>query len=116
RPRGQREVKKRLTPEQLREGIRLAKRLRFYPNVSELEIEPCGPGLEVRIEHPLIGQQGWLRAIVWIHERSKTIYVVDLFWKKTNRISVADRARFEHRIRKLRALLHAGGAPWSENG
>src|SRR4051812_20474861 len=40
----------------------------------------------------------------WIHEESKTVYIVDLFWKKTNTISTADRLRSEQRIRKLRGL------------
>jgi hypothetical protein len=114
-PRVQREAKKLLSSDQLREGVRVAKRLQFYPNVPDLDIEPCGSGLEVRIEHPVIGQKGWLRAIAWIHERSKTIYIVDLFWKKTNKISVADKARFEHRIRQLRALLEAGSDPWKRS-
>jgi hypothetical protein len=90
-PRVQHEAQKILSPEQLREGIRLTKRLRFYPNVPDLDIGSCGLGRELRVEGPSIGQQGWLRAIVWIHEASKTIYIVDLFWKKTNKISPADR-------------------------
>src|SRR5215210_5197810 len=86
-PRVQREARKLLSREQLREGIRLTKMLQFYPNVAELDMERCGLGYELRVEHPLINKQGWLRAVFWIHEKSKTIYVVDLFWKKTNKIS-----------------------------
>jgi len=71
--------------------------------------------MELRVEHPVIGQQGWLRAIFWVHEHSKTIYIVDIFWKKTNKISVADLARSEHRIRQLRLLLGAGGDPWKRS-
>jgi hypothetical protein len=41
----------------LREGIKLAKRLRFYPNVPDLKIERCGDGLKLEVEHPSIGQQ-----------------------------------------------------------
>jgi phage-related protein len=111
-PRVQREAKKLLSNEQLRQAIRLAKRLRFYPNVPGLDMEPCGLGMELRIEHPVIGQQGWLRAIFWVHEASLTIYVVDVFWKKTNKISLADRIRSDHRIRELRLLLQAGRKPW----
>ncbi len=44
-PRMQREAKKLLTPQQLKEGIGLAKRLRFYPNDPELSYEPCGDGM-----------------------------------------------------------------------
>jgi hypothetical protein len=113
-PRVQREAKKLLSAEQLREGIRLAKRLRFYPETSGLSLEPCGLGFELRLEHPEIGQQGWLRAIFWIHEGKKEIYVVDLFWKKSNRVSVADVHRANHRIRQLQLLLEAGGHPWAE--
>jgi hypothetical protein len=111
-PRVQREAKKLLSAEQLREAIRLAKRLRFYPETSGFSIEPCGLGFELRLEHPEIGQQGWLRAIFWIHEGKKEIYMVDLFWKKSNRISVADQQRANHRIRQLQSLLSAGGSPW----
>jgi hypothetical protein len=68
--------------------------------------------MELRVEHPVIGRQGWLRAMFWIHEPSKTVYIVDLFWKKTNAISTADRLRSGQRIRKLRELLLAGKDPW----
>src|SRR5207302_5570842 len=92
-PRVQQDALKLLSREQLREGIRLARMLGFYPRVPDLDIERCGLGYELRVEHPVINKQGWLRAIFWIHEKSKTIYVVDLFWKKTNKISTADLAR-----------------------
>ena len=111
-PRVQREAKKLLSKEQLREAIRLTKRLRFYPQIAELSVEPCGSGMELRIEHPAIGRQGWLRAIFWVHEEKKTIYVTDVFWKKTNKIAIADRVRSDHRIRQLNLLLSAGKAPW----
>jgi len=76
---------KKLSTVQLREGIRLARQLRFYPDVPDLDIERCGDGWELHVEHPSIGQQGWLRAIFWIDEKAKIIYVVDLFWKKGKR-------------------------------
>ena len=69
--------------------------------------------MEVRIEHPEIGKRGWLRAIFWVEERSRTIYLVDLFWKKTNAISTADKLRANHRIRTLKAALVAGKRPWA---
>ena len=105
-------AKKMLSSVQLREGIRLARRLRFYPLVPDLRIEPCGDGLELRIEHPSIRKQGWLRAIFWIDEKERTIYIVDLFWKKTNAISTADKLRANHRIRGLRQELTKGKKPW----
>lgn len=108
----QRWATKELSRIQLLEGIKLARKLRFYPDVPSLNIEPCGEGMELRVKHPSIGAQGWLRAIFWIHEKSKTIYIVDLFWKKTNAISKADRIRADHRIRKLKQALADGQAPW----
>ena len=111
-PRVQREAKKMLTAQQLTEAIHLAKRLRFYPDLPDLSIEPCGDGMELRIEGEAINRQGWLRAIFWTHDASKTIYIVDLFWKKTNKVSVADLHRIDHRIRQLKALLAADGRPW----
>jgi len=102
----QRDAKKMLTAQQLREGIALAKRLRGYPNVPDLSIERCGDGFELRLETPAINPQGWLRAIFWVHEKDRTIYVVDLFWKKTNKVSVADLHRANHRIRQLKAQLN----------
>ncbi len=111
-PRVQREAKKLLTTQQLVEGITLAKRLRFYPDVPDLKIEPCGDGMELRLESKALNQQGWLRAMFYTHDRSKTIYIVDLFWKKTNKVSVADLHRINHRIRQLKCLLSAGGHPW----
>jgi phage-related protein len=101
----QRDAKKLLTPQQLREGIGLAKRLRHYPNVPELSIGRCGSGLELRIESPAINIQGWLRAIFYVHEKKRTIYIVDFFWKKTNKVSAADLHRTEHRIRLLKEQL-----------
>ena len=85
---------------------------RFYPKVPGLEISRCGDGMELKIEHPKIGKQGWLRAIFWIDEKERTIYIVDLFWKKTNAISTADKVRANHRIRGLRLELAKGKRPW----
>ncbi len=103
---------KKLSTVQLREGIRLARQLRFYPDVPDLDIERCGDGWELHVEHPSIGQQGWLRAIFWIDEKAKVIYVVDLFWKKSNAISTADRLRANQRIRGLKQALAHGHRPW----
>lgn len=114
-PRVQKEGKKLLTAQQLAEGIALSKRLRYYPDVPDLSIEPCGDGLELRLEGTAINQQGWLRSVFWVHELSKTIYIVDLFWKKTNRVSTADLHRINHRIRELKTLLAAGGRPWKSH-
>ena len=104
-PVAQRDARKLLTPQQLREGIGLARRLKDYPNVPELSIERCGDGMELRLESPAINPQGWLRAIFWVHEKSRTIYIVDLFWKKTNKVTTADLHRANHRIRQLRVAL-----------
>ena len=111
-PRVQREAKKLLTSKQLAEGIMLAQRLRFYPDVPDLKIEPCGDGMELRLESKALDQQGWLRAVFYTHESRKTIYIVDLFWKKTNKVSVADLHRINYRIRQLKSLLSGGGHPW----
>ncbi len=108
----QREAKKLLTTVQLREGIKLVRQLRFYPAIPDLSIEPCGDGIELRVEGKTINQQGWLRAIFWVHTAGKSIYIVDLFWKKTNKVSVADVHRANHRIRQLKTLIAAGGHPW----
>ncbi|MBI4624741.1 MAG: hypothetical protein HY736_16175 [Verrucomicrobia bacterium] len=90
----------------------LAKQLRYYPDVPNLSIERCGDGMELRLKGDAINRKGWLRAIFWMHDASRTIYIVDLFWKNTNKVSVADRHRINHRIRQLKALLSAGGQPW----
>lgn len=100
-----REAKKLQTSQQLREGICLAKLLRNYPGVPELSIGPCGDGMELRLESPTINRQGWLRAIFWIHEKTRTIYIIDLFWKKTNKVTTADLHRANHRIRQLKLEL-----------
>jgi len=105
-------AKKELSRTQLRAGINLARQLRFYPTIPDLSTERCGDGMELRIDHPEIGKQGWLRATFWIDQTSKTIYVVDLFWKKTNAISTADKLRTSHRIRGLKRMLASGEKPW----
>jgi len=111
-PRVQREAKKLLTPRQLAEGIAVAKQLCYYPTVPQLSIEPCGEAIELRVESKSLDQQGWLRAMFLVDDRSKTIYIIDLFWKKTNKVSVADLHRINHRVRQLKSLLSAGGHPW----
>jgi len=103
---------KKLSTAQLREGIKLVRQLRFYPAVPDLKIERCGDGLKIDIEHSSIGQQGWLRAVFWVDEKSKTIYVVHLFWKKTNAILVADRVLADQRISALKHALTRGQKPW----
>jgi hypothetical protein len=108
----QKTAKKVLTSQQLRAAVKEARRLRFYPNVPDLEIKPCGEGMELVIENPVIGKQGWLRAMFWIDDNGKTIYVVDLFWKKTNAITTADRLRVNDRIRRLKLELKKGKRPW----
>jgi phage-related protein len=111
-PRVQREAKKLLTPPQLAEAIDLARQLRYYPFLTQLGIEPCGEATELRIECKSVNRQGWLRAMFFVDERSKTIYIVDLFWKKTNKVSVADLHRINHRVRQLKSMLSAGQEPW----
>jgi len=108
----QKTAKKILTTSQLRAAIREARTLRFYPSVPDLEIKPCGDGMELVVEDSTIGKQGWLRAMFWIDENTKTIYVVDLFWKKTNAISTADKLRANDRIRRLKRELRKGQKPW----
>ena len=105
-------AKHQLSREQLRAGINLSRSLRFYPHVPDLSIGRCGDGMELRIEHPAIGKKGWLRALFWIDEKTKTIYIVDLFWKKTNAISPADKLRASHRIRGFKTKLARGEKPW----
>ena len=105
-------AKHELSREQLRAGIKLARSLRFYPHVSDLSVGRCGDGMELRIEHPSIGKRGWLRAVFWIDEKAKIIYIVDLFWKKENAISTADRSRANQRIRGLKQALNRGQKPW----
>lgn len=101
-----------LTSQQLRAAVKEARTLRFYPNVPDLDIKPCGEGMELVIADPVIGKQGWLRAMFWVDDNGKTIYVVDLFWKKTNAITTADRLRANDRIRRLKLELKKGKIPW----
>jgi len=108
----QKTAKKILTTAQLRAAIREARSLQFYPNVADLNIKPCGEGMELVVEDPAIGKQGWLRAMFWVDEKAKTIYVVDLFWKKTNAVSTADKLRADDRVRRLKAELKKGQKPW----
>ena len=54
----QRDAKKLLTAQQLRDGIELSKRLRNYPNVPDLSIERCGEGMELHLESSAINMPG----------------------------------------------------------
>ncbi len=100
-----REAKKILNPQQLQAAIKLCKLLKHYPQDVGLDFGRCGDGFELRIDDPIISNQGWLRAAFWVHEKAKVIYIVDVFWKKTNRISQADLHRINHRIRQLKLAL-----------
>ena len=50
-----------------------------------------------------------------VDDHRKTIYIVDLFWKKTNKVSLADLHRVNHRVRQLKSILSAGGHPWESS-
>jgi phage-related protein len=67
--------------------------------------------MELRLGGRALDQQGWLRAIFYVYDVSHTIFIVDLFWKKTHKISKADRIRRGDRIRRLKSQLKAGGHP-----
>jgi hypothetical protein len=108
----QRWAKANLSSDQLLAAIKEARGLEAYPQNPRLHVSPCGPGFEFRFHNALLGRQGWLRAIFWVHEQTVRIFIVDLFWNKTNRISKADVARAEVRIARLKALVSAGGDPW----
>ena len=99
------EARKILTSQQLKAAIEHVKLLKFYPEDVGLDFGPCGEGFELRVDEPIISKQGWLRVGFWVCDKTKTIYIVDVFWKKENRISTADRLRIDHRIRKLRQQL-----------
>ena len=99
------EAKKILTPQQLKAAIEHVKLLKFYPEDVELDFGPCGEGFELRVDEPIISRKGWLRVAFWVSEKTKIVYLVDIFWKKENRVSTADRLRIDHRIRKLRHQL-----------
>lgn len=100
-----REARKILNPQQLHAAIKICKLLKYYPQDVGLDFGRCGDGFELRIDDPVISKQGWLRASFWIYEKAKIIYIVDLFWKKTNQISQADLHRINHRIRQLKLAL-----------
>jgi len=71
--------------------------------------------MELRLESKSLDRQGWLRGMFFVHDKTKTIYIVDLFWKKTNKVSIADLHRINHRVRQLKSLLSAGGQPWKSD-
>ena len=100
-----RDAKKILNPQQLQAAIKLCKLLKYYPQNVGLDFERCVDGFELRIDDPVINKQGWLRAAFWVHEKAKVIYIVDVFWKKTNQVSQADLHRINHRIRQLKLTL-----------
>jgi hypothetical protein len=110
----QKSAKKILTDEQRVAAIRIAKRLEEYPDVAHLDLDRCGEGTRLAFDEPSINKQGWLRGIFWIDDKERVIYFVDLFWKKTNRIALADVIRANHRIRSLRAELAKGHRPWAK--
>ncbi len=99
------EARKILAPQQLKVAIEHVKLLKFYLEDVGLDFGPCGDGFELRVNEPIISKQGWLRVGFWVCDKTKIIYIVDVFWKKENRISSADRLRIDHRIRKLRQQL-----------
>ena len=113
-PAVQKIAKKILNDEQRRAAINIAEQLEDYPNVQHLDLDNCGEGVRIAFRSPEINKQGWLRGIFWIDDKERIIYFVDLFWKKTNKIALADVIRANHRIRGLRAGLAKGIRPWSK--
>jgi phage-related protein len=107
-------AKKILNDEQRRAAINIAEQLEDYPNVQHLDLDKCGEGIRIAFRAPEINKRGWLRGIFWIDDKKRVIYFVDLFWKKTNKIALADVLRANHRIRRLRAELAKGIRPWSK--
>jgi hypothetical protein len=107
-------AKKILSDEQRRAAINIAEQLEDFPNVQHLDLDKCGEGIRVAFRSPEINKQGWLRGIFWIDDKERIIYFVDLFWKKTNKIALADVTRANYRIRQLRAELAKGIRPWSK--
>jgi hypothetical protein len=107
-------AKKILNDEQRRAAINIAEQLVDYPNVQHLDLDKCGEGIRIAFRSPEINKRGWLRGIFWIDDKKRVIYFVDLFWKKTNKIALADVLRANHRIRRLRAEIAKGIRPWSK--
>jgi phage-related protein len=107
-------ARKILSDEQRRAAINIAEQLEDFPNVQHLDLDKCGEGIRVAFRSPEINKHGWLRGIFWIDDKERIIYFVDLFWKKTNKIALADVTRANHRIRRLRAELAKGIRPWSK--
>jgi len=107
-------AKKILSDEQRRAAINIAEQLEDFPNVQHLDLDKCGEGTRVAFRSQEINKQGWLRGIFWIDDKERIIYFVDLFWKKTNKIALADVTRANYRIRQLRAELKKGIKPWSK--
>ena len=106
--------RKILNDEQRHAAIKIAEQLEDYPDVQHLDLDKCGEGIRIAFRSPEINKQGWLRGIFWIDDKERVIYFVDLFWKKTNKIALADVLRANHRIRRLRAELANGIRPWSK--
>ena len=107
-------AKKILNDEQRRAAINIAEQLEDFPNVQHLDLDKCGEGIRLAFRAPELNKQGWLRGIFWIDDKERIVYFVDLFWKKTNKIALADVTRANHRIRRLRAELLKGIRPWSK--
>ena len=107
-------ARKILSDEQRRVAINIAEELEEFPNVQHLDLDKCGEGIRVAFRSPEINKRGWLRGIFWIDDKERIIYFVDLFWKKTNKIALADVTRANYRIRRLRAELAKGIRPWSK--
>src|SRR5438552_9513723 len=75
-------AKKILTDEERRAASNIAEQLENYPSVQHLDLDKCGEGIRIAFRSPEISKHGWLRGIFWIDDKERTIYFIDLFWKK----------------------------------
>src|SRR5947207_14237570 len=84
-------ARKKLSVVQLREGIKLARVAQILSRCARSTYRTMWRWNGTPHRASFNREDSWLRAIFWLDENAKTIYIVHLFWKKQNAISTADR-------------------------
>ena len=66
---------------------------------------------ELRLHDARLSHGGNLRVFFWVHDPSRSIWVIHGYWKKTQRLSEAVKRRVARRIKALQGQIQDGTLP-----
>lgn len=113
--------KKLLKPSELYWVIGLLRLLRHWPGLTDekfqndLDFEKITTNgaeyYELRIEDSSVLSRRNLRVFFWIDQDTRTIWIVDAYWKKTQKLETSVRLRVARKVNAARAAIQDGITP-----